>query len=459
MTTALEDVEQDFNADPRVTVIKNLRTRFDAQDMVDTIRKVEDGFRGMSESKLINASGKEDLGGGALVGITYQFQNNQAQFEDRQTPAETGAITTGSVAPIGGKIQVIDTAADFVATLVKRGSFIINWDDRSIVSIDSVVDLNTLLVKVPTSGLGNTYDVLDNYSVFNVTPVFLGGGNATAVDAVPVTIEPAVPSVGTYLTLEKASGSTLVGFPGAVQTLIEDIHGQVQRSIFIDTEAIPVGDGYQQTPYNNWSDAIDDAEANNIKSLVVLADATVDRLIKNFVILGIGGPVIDLNGQNVDKSEFQSCDLTGAMSGRIDANRCTLLSVTGLDGHFHNCDLDGTLEIAVAGDVMFDNNPHAEGSGAESPIFSMNASSIGATMNMRGYSGEIVLTNCDHADDKVALDISEGKVTLDATCTDGSISVRGNSQFTNNSTGSTVDTSALIQPSKLLTIAKFLGLK
>lgn len=215
MTTATEDVVQDYNADPRVTVVKAPRARFDAQDMVDTLRKVEDSFTGMGFPKLINASGKEDLGSGAFVGITYQFQNNQAQFEDRQTPVETGTVTTGSVAPIGGKIQVIDSAADFVTAVVKRGSFIINWDDRSIVSVDSVIDLNTLLVKVPTSGLGNTYDIADNYSVFNVTPVFLGGGNATAVDAVPATIEPAIPSVGTYLTLEKSTSASLIQGSGS----------------------------------------------------------------------------------------------------------------------------------------------------------------------------------------------------------------------------------------------------
>lgn len=215
MTTATEDVEQDYNADPRVTVVKNARTRFDAQDMVDTLRKVEDTFVGMAFPKLINASGKEDLGGGVQVGITYQLQNNQVQFEDRQTPVEFGTITTGSVAPIGGKILVIDSSADFVAASVIRGSFIINWDDRSIVSIDSVVDLNTLSVKVPTSGIGNTYDFGENYSVFNVTPVFLGGGNATAVDEVPATIQPGIPSVGTFLTLEKSTSASLVQGSGS----------------------------------------------------------------------------------------------------------------------------------------------------------------------------------------------------------------------------------------------------
>jgi len=215
MTTATEDVEQDYNADPRVTVIKNNRARFDAQDMVDTLRKVEDTFVGMGFPKLINASGKEDLGDGRFVGITYQLQNNQAQFEDRQTPVEFGTITTPSVAAIGGKILVIDSSADYVAASVIRGSFIINWDDRSIVSVHSVVDLNTLLVKVPTSGIGNTYDFGDAYSVFNVTPVFLGGGNATAVNSVPATIEPAIPSVGTYLTLEKSTSASLIQGSGS----------------------------------------------------------------------------------------------------------------------------------------------------------------------------------------------------------------------------------------------------
>jgi len=454
MTTALEDVEQDFNADPRVTVIKNLRVRFDAQDMVDTIRKVEDGFRGMSETKLIQASGKEDLGGGAAVGITYQFQNNQAQFEDRQTPVETGTITTGSVAPVGGKIQVIDAAADFVTALVKRGSFIINWDDRSIVSIDSVVDLNTLSVKVPTSGIGNTYDLTDNYSVFNVTPLFLGGGNATAVDSVPATIEPAVPSVGTYLTLEKASGSTLVQ-----STEIAEIHGQMIRSIFIDTEAIVNGNGYQQTPYNNWSDAVDDAEENGIKYLIVLADATVDRLIKNFTVMGVGSPTIDFNGQNVDKSEFHGCGLTGTMTGEIVGRNCSLMTVSGLNGHFSACDMQGTIEIAAAGNVVMNSDPHSQVAGLGRPTFSMNAASTGAKFSLRGYSGGLTLTNNNHADDEVTLEFVAGKCTLDATCTDGTISVRGNAQFTDSSAGSTIDKTALLEPSKLLTVKKFLGLK
>ncbi len=210
MTDYVTEVEQDFSQSPRVTVVRAPRTQFLAQDVVDTLRLVEDSFRGMSEPKLIDASGKESLGGGVSVGITYQLQNNQFQFEDRQTPAQTGTITTGSGAPVGGLVDVIDASATFVSNGVARGSFIVNWTDQSIVSVVEVVSETELKVRIPTSGIGNSYDFGDSYSVFNVEIVELSGGNATAVDDLGGTIQPVVPAIGTYVVLAQSSSATLV---------------------------------------------------------------------------------------------------------------------------------------------------------------------------------------------------------------------------------------------------------
>jgi hypothetical protein len=238
-----------------------------------------------------------------------------------------------------------------------------------------------------------------------------------------------------------ASGS---GLDVGQASQLAEVHGQIQRSIFIDTELVSNGNGYQQTPYNNWSDAVDDAELNNIRSLVVLADATVDRLLKNFTVLGVGRPAIDFNGQDVDKSEFQGCQLTGAMLGSVHARSCSLVGVTGINGHFVACDMQGALEIAADGDVVFDSDPHSQVAGLGRPTFSMNASSTGAKLGVRGYSGGLTLTNCNHVNDEVTLEFAQGKCTLDATCTLGSISVRGVAQFTNNAAGSAVDSSGLV---------------
>ena len=58
------DVNIDFSDSPRVAEVETPSTEFVAQDIVDTLRLQEGTFRGQTESKLLNASGKEDLGGG-----------------------------------------------------------------------------------------------------------------------------------------------------------------------------------------------------------------------------------------------------------------------------------------------------------------------------------------------------------------------------------------------------------
>ena len=182
-------------------------------------------------------------------------------------------------------------SATFVTNGVVRGSFIINWTDQSIVSVHDVTDEQNLRVKVPTSGIGNTYDIADAYSVFNVEKVTLGGGNPTAVNTVPATIDAAVPSVGTFLTIALSSSATLVGIPGDVSDQVAHIYGQVTREIFMDDEFLTDGpDGWQHLPFNSWSSAVDHAETENLPNLVIKTDSTVDRQLKNFVIRGINGP-------------------------------------------------------------------------------------------------------------------------------------------------------------------------
>ncbi|MHC4710080.1 MAG: hypothetical protein ACYTA3_06580, partial [Planctomycetota bacterium] len=65
----------------------------------------------------------------------------------------------------------------------------------------------------------------------------------------------------TYSPVEVRVITSGSGLSAAEQLQLEQIHGQVDRIIHINTELVPLGNGYQQTPWNNWADAIDDAEA------------------------------------------------------------------------------------------------------------------------------------------------------------------------------------------------------
>jgi hypothetical protein len=185
------------------------------QDTVDTLRKQEDGFStGLAYEKLLNASGKEDLGDGVAVGITVALQNTHIAFEARRTPAESGTVTTGSSAPVNIQIgQIIDfedAAADFITANVQPGSLVINFSDRSIADVYRVESATKLTTKNLVNGTTNTFQVGDIYQVFNIIQCDLSGGNIVAVDELDTIISPVLPTAFTQVIRSASSSATLI---------------------------------------------------------------------------------------------------------------------------------------------------------------------------------------------------------------------------------------------------------
>ena len=227
-------------------------------------------------------------------------------------------------------------------------------------------------------------------------------------------------------------------------TGLSDVHGQVERSIYIDTSAAAVGNGYQQTPYNNLTTAIDDAEANNIKNLVVLADITIDRQLRNFVLRGIGSPTVDGNSQNLDKSEFENLKLTGDIltGSTIKASNCELLTgLTGLAGDFSFCGFGGTITLD-AGSITRFTDCASTVAGLGRPTLDVNGG--GCMVSNRSYRGGLTVTGADNAGDEVTISMAQGRLQLAAGNTAGTISCRGVTDFDDQSAGSTVETSGLV---------------
>jgi hypothetical protein len=85
------------------------------QDLINQIREYEDELIQLDHPKMIDASGKQDLGGGVLVGITLELLDNwRVQFEPRSGPL----IVPVSIA--GGNIV---TTNDFNDNTVKPSPF------------------------------------------------------------------------------------------------------------------------------------------------------------------------------------------------------------------------------------------------------------------------------------------------------------------------------------------------
>lgn len=225
--TTRTDIAFDYSRSPRIAEVEAASNEVIMQDYVDTIRPLESSFRGMSFTHLMNASGKEDLGGGVLVGITAEEQDLKLSFEASLTAAQVGTVTTGSGAPVRNEITFIDTSATFETNNVARGSMVINFTDQSIADVVEVVDEQTLVTKVLVNGSDNSYDVSDAYQVFNIIQKVTTGGNLVAVDSVDVSFAAILPTAFTQVVQGQASNSTILDI-SSIETTIDDTNALVQ---------------------------------------------------------------------------------------------------------------------------------------------------------------------------------------------------------------------------------------
>jgi hypothetical protein len=80
------DITVDFSASPRIVTVAAPSTEVNLQDLYDTLRNIEATETGILYPQLLNAAGKQVLGGGALVGMTLTLRNALLSFEARTGP-------------------------------------------------------------------------------------------------------------------------------------------------------------------------------------------------------------------------------------------------------------------------------------------------------------------------------------------------------------------------------------
>jgi len=156
------------------------QTEATVQELIDAIRDWEDGPEGQYYDFLIDAAGKESLGGGVTVGITATLQNAQIYFPPRSTPvANTELCTTGDAA---GRVCVSSTSTFQTDGLV-RGDVVYNATTGAMAVI-LTVDSETQITHLPlTGGSRNDWQVNDGVTTYNNPQCSISGGNLVAVDA------------------------------------------------------------------------------------------------------------------------------------------------------------------------------------------------------------------------------------------------------------------------------------
>lgn len=210
--------------------------------------------------------------------------------------------------------------------------------------------------------------------------------------------------------------SETVGEAVDLSPKVQDLHGQVARAIHVNTDLIDVGTGYHDAPYNNLTDAIDDAEISGITTLRVAEAIIFDRNVRNFRVEGIGLPEVDTAGFDLKGTSFYQVQLKGIHTSEIIVQESVFLDNSTLCGYAEKC--------VFAGNVALTGHSHIVGSSSGIPgsgymVFDTGDWAIQIT-EWRRSLGITNMTSGIHT-----IEMYGGQLHLDATCTGGTIYLRG----------------------------------
>jgi len=109
------DVSVDWEASPRVITVASPSVEITIQDLVDTCRDLESTINELEFNHLLDAAGKEPLGGSVFVGVTVTLQNAVLAFEARGGPSFVQCNVSGgnlvAVDDVDAPLDPIQTTA------------------------------------------------------------------------------------------------------------------------------------------------------------------------------------------------------------------------------------------------------------------------------------------------------------------------------------------------------------
>ncbi len=215
---------------------------------------------------------------------------------------------------------------------------------------------------------------------------------------------------------------------------------------------VPIGT--LSTPSNNTEDAITICTTNGIGSLFFQSDVILAENLSRLRVIGESHVLTHIEvaydaicGHTV----FDNIDIEGILDGDSEIVNCVVRDIVYFNGHIHHS--------ALAGRIILGGNKPAkitECSMLEfgSPVI-IDCGGSGQDAVIDRYNGGITIDNLTGAN-SIGLGMGGGMVTINDTCTAGTIIIQGNFELTDNSgDGCTVIINEkLIVQNDILTIAE-----
>lgn len=420
----------DWYADPRIVSFPLSIDEVVLQDVHDTLRELEERLENMGFPKLIDSAGKEELGGGVLVGITSELQNAVLEFTPRTTPTQSGTATASA------SQTLTDTSATFITNGITYGDILINFTDKSMAMITEVVSETELNIRPLTGGSSNTITIGDSYAVYDVEQTEIAGGNLVAVDEFGANISPIAPSFGTQVVKTSSSSATIAEIQENTYNSAGGIH--VDPATPYTGTSFP--NGIPTRKVNNLADAKVIADLYGLQKFFIYGDVILDQSYPNWIFEGaVSLPIVTGNNQNVEGVLFKGVTVTGTVQGSATYADSTIIDLTGLDGFCRNTGFRGDNLMANGGSLLM-NQCFSKVPGTDVPSISFS----NAEANIRAYSGGIRVKNMDTALRDVGIDLVTGKIVVDSSCTESNLVCRGVGTIDDQSNGTIVNIDGLV---------------
>ncbi len=195
-------------------------------------------------------------------------------------------------------------------------------------------------------------------------------------------------------------------------------------------------DGTFANPVSTIGAAKTLADSMTLDRIYIVNDSavTLAATMTDYEFVGIGvasGNVVTLGAQDVTNSTFVNLQVTGTQggTGRMLVTDGIVSGVTTFHGIALRCGIDGTTTLGTNDDNFFDAcYSMVAGNGTPQLTFAANAD-----VGWRHYSGGLQINSM--ASTNAMSFESDGQMVIDATCSGGTLLIRGNCSLTDNAGG------------------------
>ena len=348
-----------FKKAEKTIFITSPQTVVTIQELINEIRDYEDNLDFTDYKSIANATGKQDLGGNVLVGITLELLDGwRIQFESR-------------------------------------------WENEF------------------NDGYGygyyNGYEYDDWNNYFNAVETIscgVTGGNLVAKNEYDN--NPIKPSPFTQVSVTSSSSATLSEME-AIQ--YSSYGGGISLDVINGTEGTDYPIGNMEFPVNNILDAVTIANLKGFKTLFIIESIDIDSeaIISNMTLIGrsLISTVIKIEPDAICNGiTVKNCIVKGDLDGQTNISDCIVMDINYMNGYIKQSSLEGTIILSGSLDASF----FGCSCGNLNKIPTINMGGKGQNCVIENWSGKINIINTDiDSTNKFTCQINGGKIILNST--------------------------------------------